>query len=132
MEDKECFCATLYTCYDLIRPDVVVELAWRNQLVDFAMPYMIQYFYHSYHKMKELDERTKVEEPVEEEGTESNKMMDSLGNHFMLANAAYNPQMAYMGNANGQGQPPMQPPQFFPQQQQQQQPPLQPHQQFPL
>lgn len=29
--DKECFCASLYTCYSLIRPDVAMELAWRNK-----------------------------------------------------------------------------------------------------
>lgn len=29
--DKECFCAALYTCYALIRPDVAMELAWRNK-----------------------------------------------------------------------------------------------------
>lgn len=29
--DKECFCAALYTCYSLIRPDVAMELAWRNK-----------------------------------------------------------------------------------------------------
>eukprot|EP01111_Echinosteliopsis_oligospora_P009445 TRINITY_DN2769_c0_g1_i2.p1 TRINITY_DN2769_c0_g1~~TRINITY_DN2769_c0_g1_i2.p1 ORF type:complete len:1719 (-),score=461.34 TRINITY_DN2769_c0_g1_i2:59-5215(-) len=37
------FAATLYTCYDLIRPDVAIELAWKNKIVDFAFPYIIQY-----------------------------------------------------------------------------------------
>lgn len=37
------FAATLYTCYDLIRPDVALELAWRNKIIDFAFPYIIQY-----------------------------------------------------------------------------------------
>lgn len=31
----------LYACYDLIRPDIVLELSWRNGLNDFTMPYMI-------------------------------------------------------------------------------------------
>jgi len=39
---REHFSACLYACYDLLRPDVVLELAWRNGLNDFAMPYMIQ------------------------------------------------------------------------------------------
>ena len=39
---NECFAATLYTCYPLLRPDVVMELAWRHKLQDFAMPFMIQ------------------------------------------------------------------------------------------
>jgi clathrin heavy chain len=37
-----CFSACLYTCYPLLRNDVVLELAWRNQLMDFAMPFMVQ------------------------------------------------------------------------------------------
>merc|ERR1719274_20158 len=37
-----CFSACLYTCYPLLRADVVLELAWKNSLTDFAMPFMIQ------------------------------------------------------------------------------------------
>lgn len=40
--NKECFAACLYTCYELIEPDVVVELAWRNNLLEFAFPFLIQ------------------------------------------------------------------------------------------
>jgi len=29
MEDKELFGAMLYTCYDLVKPDVALEMAWR-------------------------------------------------------------------------------------------------------
>ena len=38
----ECFSAGLYSCYDLVRPDVVLEQAWRFGIVDYAMPYLIQ------------------------------------------------------------------------------------------
>ncbi|KAJ8312751.1 hypothetical protein KUTeg_010124 [Tegillarca granosa] len=38
----ECFAACLFQCYDLLRPDVILELAWRHNIMDFAMPYMIQ------------------------------------------------------------------------------------------
>lgn len=31
----------LYACYDLISPDVVLEMSWRHGLHDFTMPYMI-------------------------------------------------------------------------------------------
>jgi clathrin heavy chain len=31
----------LYACYDLIRPDVILEISWRYGLNDFTMPYMI-------------------------------------------------------------------------------------------
>lgn len=40
VQDRACFAATLYTCYDLIRPDTAIELAWRNGYTDFVMPFM--------------------------------------------------------------------------------------------
>jgi clathrin heavy chain len=39
---KEAVTAHLYACYELIRPDAVMEIAWRYNLMHFAMPYMIQ------------------------------------------------------------------------------------------
>ncbi|KAF5100343.1 hypothetical protein D0Z00_001311 [Geotrichum galactomycetum] len=39
--NKECYVATLYTCYDLIRRDVVTELSWIHGLKDYTMPYLI-------------------------------------------------------------------------------------------
>ena len=41
-DEKECFAAMLFTCYEYIKPDVVIELAWRHNLADFAMPFIIQ------------------------------------------------------------------------------------------
>ena len=41
-QNHECFAACLFQCYDLLRPDVILELAWRHNIMDFAMPYMIQ------------------------------------------------------------------------------------------
>jgi clathrin heavy chain len=41
--NKECFAACLYTCYDLLRADVVFELAWMHGLMEYSMPYMIQF-----------------------------------------------------------------------------------------
>jgi clathrin heavy chain len=39
---KEFFTVTLYTCYELLKPDIVLEYAWRFGLYDFTMPYIIQ------------------------------------------------------------------------------------------
>lgn len=39
---KECFASCLFTCYDMLRPDVVLETAWRHNIMDFSMPYFIQ------------------------------------------------------------------------------------------
>lgn len=38
---RECYVGMLYACYDLIRPDVILEISWRYGLNDFTMPYMI-------------------------------------------------------------------------------------------
>lgn len=40
--NHDCFSACLFHCYDLLHPDVILELSWRNGIMDFAMPYMIQ------------------------------------------------------------------------------------------
>jgi len=56
--DKSCFSACLYTCYDLIRPDVAIELGWRHGIVDHVMPYVVQYMRHLHDKVKVLEERT--------------------------------------------------------------------------
>lgn len=42
---KECFASCLFICYDLIRPDVALELAWMNNMMDFAFPYLLQVHY---------------------------------------------------------------------------------------
>ncbi|GAA6060259.1 hypothetical protein JCM10212_003959, partial [Sporobolomyces blumeae] len=38
---KECYTATLFVCYDLIRPDVAQYLSWKAGLNDFTMPYLL-------------------------------------------------------------------------------------------
>jgi len=40
---KECFGAAIYTCYDIVRPDVVLELAFRNDgFLTVSYPYFVQ------------------------------------------------------------------------------------------
>merc|ERR1712194_697379 len=55
---KECFAACLYTCYDLIRPDVGLELAWRKNMLDFAMPFLIQTLREYTGRIDALDKKT--------------------------------------------------------------------------
>lgn len=57
---NEAFCACLFTCYELIRPDAVLELAWRFNLMNFAMPFMVQSVRHSNERVEALTK--KVEE----------------------------------------------------------------------
>jgi clathrin heavy chain len=39
---NDCFTSMLYKCYDLLKPDVVLELAWNFKITDFAIPYFVQ------------------------------------------------------------------------------------------
>ncbi|KAK8884028.1 Clathrin heavy chain 2 [Tritrichomonas musculus] len=58
----ECFAAATYVCYDLVQPDVILELAWRNEAIDFAMPYLIQ-------NMRETNQTiSKIREHLDEMG----------------------------------------------------------------
>merc|ERR1719238_283215 len=57
-----CFSACLYTCYPLIRPDTVMELAWRHNLNDFAMPFLIQTMRETQTKLDKLIEKDRKKE----------------------------------------------------------------------
>jgi clathrin heavy chain len=64
--DAECFCACLYTCYDYVRPDVALELAWRNGLLDYSMPYLIETLREYTSRLDALDKKTTKKEEEEE------------------------------------------------------------------
>ncbi|KAJ3152832.1 hypothetical protein HDU89_001035 [Geranomyces variabilis] len=84
-DKKECFAACLFTCYDLLRPDVIMEIAWRNGLNDFAMPYFIQVTREYMTKIDKLEksntERSQKEEEKEKQET---TITPGLGNPLML------------------------------------------------
>ena len=42
-EDKNLVAAMLYNCYELIKPDIALEVGWRCGLQEFVMPYFIQF-----------------------------------------------------------------------------------------
>jgi clathrin heavy chain len=71
MEDKELFAAMLYTCYELVKPDVALEVAWRCNLYEYVMPYFIQFVRDLSMKVevvqKKTDDIKKKEEKKQEE-----------------------------------------------------------------
>jgi clathrin heavy chain len=72
--NKECFSACLYTCYDLIKPDVALELAWMNGMTDHVMPYMIQVMRDTTTKLDTLmAERTERRKAAEKPADDSTK-----------------------------------------------------------
>ena len=63
----ECFGACLFQCYDLLRPDVILELAWRHDIMNFAMPYMIQVMREYISKVDKLEQSDQVRTENESE-----------------------------------------------------------------
>ena len=53
---KDCFAALLYSCFDHIRPDVALEYAWRYNMTDFAMPFLIQTMRNFTTKINKLED----------------------------------------------------------------------------
>ncbi|KAL4712419.1 hypothetical protein ACJJTC_001580 [Scirpophaga incertulas] len=93
-DNYECFSACLYQCYDLLKPDVVIELAWRHNIMDFAMPFLIQ-------TVRELT--TKVEKLEEADAKRSTESAEHEAKPAMIMEPQLmltaGPSMAYPGVA---------------------------------
>jgi clathrin heavy chain len=78
----------LYACNDLIRPDVVLELSWRNGLNDFTMPYMINMLAQQTRELAMLkaDNEARKSKEKEQEKTEDNTPI--LGGSRLMITAA--------------------------------------------
>jgi len=72
-ENSECFAATLYTCYDYIKPDVALELGWRHKLLDFAMPYLIQVIREFTEKVDNITSKKKRKRSICRRNTKSTR-----------------------------------------------------------
>jgi clathrin heavy chain len=75
--EKECFCATLFTCFAHISPDIALELGWMNGYHHFIMPFLIQTFRKTHLRLKELETRTA---PPKEEDSAQNEIAATYGN----------------------------------------------------
>ena len=92
--EKEAFGAALYTCFELVSPDVALELGWRNGYSDFVMPFFIQSFKKTHDRIAELER--KVSPPQEE--VDKAKQAEAYGTqgsglfnqHLMIGNGACN------------------------------------------
>nr|CAG8563230.1 8822_t:CDS:10 [Entrophospora candida] len=78
--NKECFTSCLFVCYDFVRPDIVLELAWRHGLNDFAMPYLIQVLREFSLKVDSLEKANAERSAKEQEQTP----IIGLGNQRLL------------------------------------------------
>jgi len=72
-KDREFFTCCLYTCYELIKPDLVLELSWRFGLMEYSMPYFIQVLSELTRKV-EVVEKKAVARDKKEEDREKNAL----------------------------------------------------------
>ncbi|CAH1111845.1 unnamed protein product [Psylliodes chrysocephalus] len=110
----DCFAACLFHCYDLLRPDVILELAWKHNIMDFAMPFLIQVTRELTTKVEKLEQSDAQRQS--EAAEETNKPMMIPEPQLMLtagpgmgippqqyvpqqtySQVGYAPQMAYQG-----------------------------------
>ncbi|KAG5064403.1 hypothetical protein JHK85_005586 [Glycine max] len=102
---KECFASCLFVCYDLIRADIVLELAWMHNMIDFAFPYLLQFIREYTGKVDELvkdkieaQNEVKVKEQEEKDVVAQQNMYAQL-----LPLALPAPPMPGMGGPGGMG-----------------------------
>jgi len=96
--EKECFAAMLFTCYELLKPDVVLEVAWRKNLMDFAMPFMVQAFRTYDEKLTAIQERLSAADNAvkaeDEEKKKAEQEKQGTDAAYLGSNGVYNPMMA--------------------------------------
>ncbi|KAF4309669.1 hypothetical protein GTA08_BOTSDO02967 [Botryosphaeria dothidea] len=99
---RECYVGMLYACYDLIRPDVILEVSWRNGLNDFTMPYMINFLAQqaaTIEQLKKDNEERKAKEQSQQKNEESTPILGA--SRLMLTQGPSAPSPAPYGQANG-------------------------------
>ncbi|KAF5751355.1 Clathrin heavy chain 1 [Tripterygium wilfordii] len=116
---KECFAACLFVCYDLIRADVALELAWMNNMIDFAFPYLLQFIREYTGKVDELvKDKLEAVNNVKAKEEEEKEMVAQQNMYAQLLPLALPaPPMPGMGGGfappppqmGGMGMPPMPP-----------------------
>ncbi|KYQ93795.1 clathrin heavy chain [Tieghemostelium lacteum] len=79
------FAACLFTCYDYLKPDVVMELAWRHNIINYSFPYMIQYVKEYTTKVDQLmddlkSRQKKADDEKEKQQQESTQYQPDLTN----------------------------------------------------
>ena len=76
---------TLYTCYEHIRPDAVLELAWRFNLMEYAMPYFVQISRELTHRVEHVQKKHEEREKKEEKAAQQqmNQPLDIVGDMIM-------------------------------------------------
>jgi len=64
---RECFTALLFSCFEDFPPDLALEYAWMYNMVDFAMPFLIQTLREVGQRLMGLEEEVKEEREIADE-----------------------------------------------------------------
>ncbi|KAH8891850.1 clathrin heavy chain [Thozetella sp. PMI_491] len=101
--NRECYVGMLYACNDLIRPDVVLEMSWRNGLQDFTMPYMINLLCQNTRELATLkaDNEARKAKEKEQEKVEDNTPILGGGRLMITAGPTGQASPAPYGQTNG-------------------------------
>lgn len=93
----------LYACYDLIRPDLVLEMSWRHGLHDFTMPYMINLLSQQTKELAVLkaDNEARKAKEKEQEKKEDNAPILGGGRLMITAGPGTQPTSPAPFGANG-------------------------------
>lgn len=83
---RECFAACLFTCYDLVKPDVALEVAWTNGLTDMVMPYMIQFLRDITQRVDLLMHERREAQEAKKKEEESAKQQEQAANAYLHLN----------------------------------------------
>jgi len=107
-KNNSSFAATLFACYDLLRADTVMEIAWRNGLMDFAMPFMCQSVFDMNSRINALSSSVKALEKRQSDEDAARSAQDEeeqdMYNPVIAANLLAPPPMGHdMGGGMGMG-----------------------------
>ncbi|KAA8496164.1 Clathrin heavy chain 1 [Porphyridium purpureum] len=64
---RECFTALLFACFETCPPDLALEYAWMYDLIDFAMPFLIQTMREIGQRLMGLEEESKEQRQIEQD-----------------------------------------------------------------
>ncbi|KFK34843.1 hypothetical protein AALP_AA5G200400 [Arabis alpina] len=112
---KECFTTCLFVCYGLIRADVALELAWLNNMIDFVVPYLLQFVREYTGKVDELmKDKIEAQKEVKAKEQEDKEVMSQQNMYSQLLPLALPapPMPGMSGDYSAPpppGMPPMQP-----------------------
>jgi len=105
------FTCCLYTCYDLIRPNIALELSWRFGLFDYSMPYFIQIVKELTTKVEVVQKKHEDREKKEEKQAQQQMnqpldvvtdfLMPGFNNPMLMAGPGQMPMNSMMGGFMG-------------------------------